>query len=186
MPDAEKSLLGSMMLDEGVVADVADFIQPEHFRDAGHRAVAEAIFRLHRDPVDSIHVVAVAKMLESWDRLDEAGGPAGLAELLESVPHAGHAIYYATVVRERYVQSLANDAAPAPDEHREYLRLTEDRHGCYKLGWLDVHGDTSGDDLVPPIVTLTTGFCVHMDVERATALRDALTRWLMDVEAAGG
>ena len=107
--DAEKSLLGSMLLDSNVVDEVVEIVQARHFYLGGHQAVAEAIFRLHEKHFGGVDVVTVAEELESKGQLAEAGGPAGLSELLESVPHAGHAKYYATIVREKFVQrSLRN------------------------------------------------------------------------------
>ncbi|MCA9114548.1 MAG: replicative DNA helicase [Planctomycetaceae bacterium] len=107
--DAEKSLLGSMLLDSTVVDDTVEIVQPRHFYLTAHQLVAEAIYRLHETHFGGVDVVTVAEELEKKGELAEAGGPAGLAELLESVPHAGHAKYYAGIVRDKFVQrSLRN------------------------------------------------------------------------------
>lgn len=105
--DAEKSLLGSMMLDGSVVSAITGMVEPRHFQNDGHRLVAESIFRVHQRWSDEPDVVRVAEDLESRGELEQAGGPMGLAALLESVPHAGHAMYYAQMVRDRYDQLLA-------------------------------------------------------------------------------
>jgi replicative DNA helicase len=106
--DAERPLLGSMMLDPSVIEGVAAIVKPWHFRNGGHRLVAESIVRLHQSRPGCADVVTVAEDLEARGHLEVAGGPAGLAALLESVPHAGHAKYYAQVVRDRHDRMLAN------------------------------------------------------------------------------
>lgn len=70
----------------------------------------------------------------------------------------------------------------APDEHREYLRLTEDRYGAITL-----RGSLPGDrDAEALLCGPLADDLVHLTTTEATALRDALTQWLMDVEVHGG
>lgn len=67
-------------------------------------------------------------------------------------------------------------------EYREYMRLTEDRHGDVRL-----LGSMPGErDAEAILCGPMSGDLTHLTVEDATALRDALTRWLMDVEVNGG
>jgi replicative DNA helicase len=67
--------------------------------------------------------------------LEAIGGPAYLAEILESVPHAAHVRYYATIVREKWMQrsliyactEILAECYAATDEVESLLQVAERR-----------------------------------------------------------
>ena len=100
--DAERSVLGSMMLANEVIDELADVLQPDHFYSDAHRRIAQVIFDLYEKTVGGIDPVTVAEELERRNELAEIGGPAYLGEIVETVPHAAHARYYAGIVRDKW------------------------------------------------------------------------------------
>lgn len=108
--DAERAVLGSMLLSHEAIDEVADILHPRHFYGDAHRRVAEAIFRLAENSLGGIDVVTVAEDLETHKQLEEVGGPVVLSQILEAVPHAGNARYYAQIVRDKFVQRSLRDA----------------------------------------------------------------------------
>jgi replicative DNA helicase len=102
--DAEKGLLGSILLDNHVIDDVADFLSADDFYLDRHQRIYRTIQRLHESGTHGFDALTVAEGLTKQSELKEAGGPDYLVELYESVPHAAHAKYYAGIVRDKSIQ----------------------------------------------------------------------------------
>lgn len=105
--EAERTTLGALLLDPDAISKVVGELAPEDFYDPVNAAIFRAIRRLHeeRTPVD---FVTVAKLVESDQKCQAAGGSAFLADLAERVPTASHVEAYARIVRQ---QSLKRRAA---------------------------------------------------------------------------
>jgi len=104
--EAEKSMLGCLMLDKNAILKVVDFLQPRDFYKKIHQEIYEAIHTLSErsDPID---LLSVASRLKEKKRLKEIGGNTYLTELINSVPNALHALSYAKIVqRKRILRDL--------------------------------------------------------------------------------
>jgi len=100
--EAEQSVLGGLMLDNGAADRIADFLSGDHFYSDAHRLLYNAIMQLIGDnkPAD---VVTVAEALGSINKLDYVGGMSYLAALVENVPTAANIRRYAEIVHERAI-----------------------------------------------------------------------------------
>jgi replicative DNA helicase len=101
--DAEKSLLGAVLIDEETLADVSEHVSAKDFYDKRHGAIYGAMIRLyerHR-PVD---LLTLTDELTKKDELDMIGGSAYLTELTNYVPTAAHAEAYAEMVAQKAVR----------------------------------------------------------------------------------
>ncbi len=99
--EAEKSLLGSMLLVNDVIDEVVELVQPDHFYLDAHKQISAAIYRMHESGIRGIDVVTVAEQLQRTGQIEEVGGIGHLSEILNTVPHAAHAKYYAQIVRDK-------------------------------------------------------------------------------------
>ncbi len=98
--DAEKSLLGAMLLDKETVSKVIDILRPEDFYDDRHGFVYEAIKELY-DQHRPIDIVTVTEVLTNKGRLEALGGASKLAALTTSTPSAAHAVQYAEIIANK-------------------------------------------------------------------------------------
>jgi replicative DNA helicase len=101
--DAEKSLLGAVLIDEEVLADATEHVKPQDFYDKNHALIFGAMVRLfekHR-PVD---LLTLTDELKRKDELEVIGGSAFLTELTNYVPTAAHAAAYAEMVAQKAVR----------------------------------------------------------------------------------
>lgn len=98
--DAEKALLGAIILKPDVMHDIAVTIFPESFYADKHARIYEAISHLfsNGDPIDTVSVVTKLKDMGQADRV---GGASYITELIETVPAAGNATYYADQVSNK-------------------------------------------------------------------------------------
>lgn len=99
--EAERSLLGSICLSETALIEVQGIVRAEHFYNAGHRMIFDALVRMDRASIRPDAVTLRAE-LEQSEKLDEIGGDDVLIGILEAVPHAAHARHYAEIIRDRW------------------------------------------------------------------------------------
>lgn len=102
--DAERGVLGSIMLLNEAIDDVGEVLKPDHFYSDAHQKIYGAVRDLYENNVRGIDAVTLAEELMRRDEFDEIGGAAYLAEILEAVPHAAHVRYYSNIVREKWMQ----------------------------------------------------------------------------------
>ena len=99
---AEQGVLGGMLLSKDAIADVIDVVKGRDFYQPKHEQIFDAVLDLYGrgEPADA---VTVANELTKRNELSRVGGPAYLHTLMESVPTAANAGYYAEIVHERAV-----------------------------------------------------------------------------------
>lgn len=99
---AEMCLLASMMLDKDILGQVVQIVTREDFFQADHEIIFDCLIRLYEDDV-SIDAVILRNALDKRGLLEEIGGTAYLAQILNTVPSAAHGCHYACIVREKAV-----------------------------------------------------------------------------------
>ena len=99
---AEQSVLGGMLLSPDAIAAVVEVLRGDDFYKPAHEMIYEAIVDLYGrgEPADAI---TVSDLLTKRGELQRVGGAAYLHELIESVPTAANAGFYAEIVQERAV-----------------------------------------------------------------------------------
>ncbi|HTW85043.1 MAG TPA: replicative DNA helicase [Candidatus Sulfotelmatobacter sp.] len=98
--EAEMALLGSILVDKEMMAAVSEIVQPSDFYASLHESIYLALYALYErgEPLDK---VALAEELRGRGMLDKVGGLAYLGSLMDTVPTAASAEYYARIVREK-------------------------------------------------------------------------------------
>ncbi len=96
--EAERSVLGAIMIENKTFfAAAAVLDERDFFRDA-HRRVFKAMKKLS-DRNEPIEIVTVKAELEKTDELEEVGGPAYIASLVDGVPRSTNVVSYADIVK---------------------------------------------------------------------------------------
>ena len=101
--DAEKSVLGSMLLEKDALELVLEQLRVEDFYSAAHQRIFEAMANI-RTAGQAVDLVTLSEELERRGFLDMVGGAVYLTELMAFVPTAANVSYYAKIVEERSVQ----------------------------------------------------------------------------------
>ncbi|PSO44631.1 MAG: replicative DNA helicase [Parcubacteria group bacterium QH_9_35_7] len=100
--EAEKSLLGSVLIEEDSVYKIADEIDPDDFYKLKHQQIYEAMMDLFSNN-EQIDVLTLSNRLEEKENLEQTGGKSYLAELSNSVPTAAHIDEYANIVQKKSI-----------------------------------------------------------------------------------
>lgn len=113
--DAERALLGAIILKPDVMHDVSVTVYPESFYADKHREIYRAILEIFSkgDPID---VLTITTKLKNKDLLERTGGASYVTELVETVPAAGNGLYYAQLVQDK---SILRGMINAADEIAE-------------------------------------------------------------------
>jgi len=132
--DAERAVLGSIMLKPDVCDDIALVVRPEDFSDESHQLLYRHLLELH-DSGKRIDATIVLERLRTQGDLDRIGGAGSLADVVEAVPHAAHATHYAHIVRDKSMlralidagTDILREAYDSADEPRQLLARAEER-----------------------------------------------------------
>lgn len=100
--EAEMSILGGILLDNQAISRVQEQIKDEDFYRESHRIIYRAMCELseRHEPCD---LITLTDILQSKKQIEEAGGAAYLAVLVDYVPTAANITYYCKIVLEKAV-----------------------------------------------------------------------------------
>lgn len=121
--EAERSVLGAILIDNGTFNVAAALIDDKAFFRDSHKRIFAAMVTLSEKgkPLD---LTTLKNELERVGNLEEVGGPAYVASLVDGVPRSTNVHYYAEIVREKAAlrklifagQKMINTAYDAEDE----------------------------------------------------------------------
>ncbi|EKD92498.1 MAG: hypothetical protein ACD_28C00418G0006 [uncultured bacterium] len=128
--EAEKSVLGSLLIDKDAILKVADMLMPDDFYFEQNAMIYRAILELFqkRSPID---LLTMANILEEKEQMDTVGGRTYLAELTQSVITSTHVPQYAAIVKSKatlrkLIRAGQRITALGYDETEELEALLED------------------------------------------------------------
>ncbi len=153
--EAEKALLGSIMIRGEAMHDIVDIISENSFYSNQHRLIWSVLLELHTKnaPID---VLSVSSRLKEKDVLEQSGGMAMLTELINTVPSSTNAEHYAQIVEKKHIM-------------RELLRAAEQITG---LGYDE---ETELQDILEKAEKALYGVTNKTGSHKFIALKDTLT-----------
>jgi replicative DNA helicase len=98
--EAERAVLGAILLERESLPKAIELLKPADFYKEGHRKIFDATLALfeRNEPVD---LLTVSEELKRRATLEEVGGAAALASLVEEAATAAHLLSYGAIVREK-------------------------------------------------------------------------------------
>jgi replicative DNA helicase len=143
--DAERCVLGSLLFLNAAIDQID--LKADEFYSGHHSTAYEAVRGLWSNGCRGIDVVTLANELSKRGELDQVGGMTFLAELLEAVPHAAHAAYYADIVRTKARQRQLITACTETIT-RAYDDDSADLLAAHETKLLNIRDTASGGELV--------------------------------------
>ena len=153
--EAEKALLGSVMIRPEVMHDVVDLVGEKSFYSPQHALIWSALFELHSKstPID---LLSLSARLKERGALEQIGGMSYLTELINTVPSSANAVHYGEIVEKKHIM-------------RELLRAAEHITGLGYDEEADLHDILENAEKSLYAVTNKTGS------HKFVALKDTLT-----------
>jgi replicative DNA helicase len=97
--EAERAVLGSLLLVNELITQVIDSLSVDEFYARGHRVIYRAILDLYNRG-EAVDFLTLQDELRRKDELEAAGGVGYLAGLTDVVPAAANVQHYSRIVRE--------------------------------------------------------------------------------------
>jgi len=98
--EAEQSVISAILIDNDALLDVIETLGSEDFYRTAHQKIYQAITDLF-DKAEPVDLVTLANKLKEKGQLDEIGGASYLARLVDTVPLAVNARYYAKIIHDK-------------------------------------------------------------------------------------
>ncbi|HEY6838953.1 MAG TPA: replicative DNA helicase, partial [Geobacteraceae bacterium] len=108
--EAEMSILGGILLDNDAINRVLEILVPDDFYRESHRRILRAMIDLN-DRGEPCDLITLTSILKKNGGLEEAGGGAYLATLVDYVPTAANIAYYCRIVKEKGISRKLISAA---------------------------------------------------------------------------
>ncbi|MBO6703100.1 MAG: replicative DNA helicase [Pseudomonadales bacterium] len=155
--EAERSVLGGLMLDDNAWDTICSAVSAEDFYRSDHRI----IFRCMADLVERnkpLDIITISEALEDVGELENVGGLAYISDLASSTPTASNIRAYAEIVCERSTVrnliSVAHEIADSgfnPDGRDSATLIDEAESKVFKIS--DDRPSTGGPESVRPLLT---------------------------------
>lgn len=100
--EAEKALLGSVLMNPDIMHEIIDIVGERSFYSNHHRYVWQTLQELH-SKATPIDLLSVSTRLKEKGQLDDIGGMSYLTELVNIVPSSSNAPHYADIVESKHV-----------------------------------------------------------------------------------
>ncbi|HLC94715.1 MAG TPA: replicative DNA helicase [Patescibacteria group bacterium] len=144
--EAEKSVLGALLIDGSAIATVVQILATEHFYLEEHQLIFSSMLSLFEkhQPVD---VVTIRAELKTKGHLKKIGGAPYLSELINTVPTSAYAEHYARIVKSHFIKrriiSISSRmVARAFDEQGDVKKLLDQVEGeVFSLSESYLHQD---------------------------------------------
>lgn len=131
-PDAERSILGGILLDNFLQNEAAAALKPEHFFLDSHRRIYQRMLDLNEfgKPID---IISLAEELGRHKELESVGGVAYLTSLTDGVPRRQSIEHYIQLVKDKALlrglihaaNGMISKALDQEDETAEVLDAAE-------------------------------------------------------------
>ncbi len=184
--DAERSILGAILLDDSLYEQAAEQLKPDEFSLDAHRRIYSRMRDL-RETGRPVDMITLAEELDRHKEVEAIGGVAYLSSLIDGVPERPSIEHYVRIVRNKALlrglinvaQNAIAEAIEHSDEAEEVLgraeeavfRLSETRIGQTFMDIPDIVRSSFGslDDLYSRAQEIT-GLATHYkELDRMTS-----------------
>ena len=157
--EAERSILGGLMLDENAWDSISSIVFAEDFYRGDHRQIFKCMVSLvgKNKPLD---IITISEALDALDELSSVGGMAYLSDLVNTTPSATNIRAYAEIVRERAtirkliaVGNEIADSGFSPEGRDSATLLDQAESKVFKIS--DDRPSNGGPESVQPLLAKT-------------------------------
>ncbi len=137
-PDAERAVLGSILINNNAFYRVIGLVDTEDFFRDAHRSIF-ATMRGLAEQSREIDLLTLKEELAKRSQLEQVGGPAYISSLSDGIPDVANVERYARIVKEKSMlrrlivmgNSVMRAALDAPSEPADVLNIAE--QSLYKI-----------------------------------------------------
>src|ERR1051325_7851481 len=136
--EAERAILGAILLDNGLISQAIEQLRPEDFYVPSHRRIFVAMIMLFERGAE-INPILIGEELKKENAVESVGGISFITNLTDGLPHSTNIAHYAKVVRGksmlrqliRAANKITQEALEQEDEPE--LILDHAEHAIFEL-----------------------------------------------------
>src|SRR4028119_1949241 len=121
--EAERAILGAIILDNGLVNQAIELLKPEDFYVRAHYHLFRAMISMSERGAE-INPILIGEELRRDGSLEQVGGIAFISELTYGLPHFSNIVHYAKLVHDasmlrqlvKVANKITSEALEAEDE----------------------------------------------------------------------
>jgi len=118
--EAERSVLGAMLIDNDAIGMAAEALDPSWFYEDAHQKIYMTILELYNNH-KNVDLITLCDQLKSKNQLESVGGVTYLSELIDLVPTSANINHYANIVKEKGIlRKLIKNATMIVNESYEF------------------------------------------------------------------
>ncbi|HUF04036.1 MAG TPA: replicative DNA helicase [Aridibacter sp.] len=130
--ESERVILGAILLDNSLISQAVEMLNPEDFYSPRHRRIFKAMISLF-EKSERIEPVIISEELKKEGFIDSIGGIAAITALTYGLPHFSNIADYAKIVRDKAVvrnlirvcNEITSEALAEEDEATDILDHAE-------------------------------------------------------------
>ena len=124
--EAEKSVLGSMLIDEDAIGLAVEVLNDAWFYEEAHQKIYQAIIDLY-NAHKKVDIITLSDKLKAEGQLEKVGGVTYLSEIIDLVPTSAHVEHYAHIIKEKGIlRTLIKNSTKIITQCYETQRNIED------------------------------------------------------------
>jgi replicative DNA helicase len=123
--EAEQNVLGSMLLDNATILDIADILQPEDFYRDNHQIIYRSILTVYREK-SAVDALMLDEELERRGELQKIGGREAIGGIIDATPSSVNATFHARIVQQRSLARAVMESAKETCREVESNNYTAD------------------------------------------------------------
>ncbi len=159
--EAEKAVLGSILIDSQSLTKISDLLRPDSFYDLRHQIIFQNIISLYKEG-KAVDVLTLTNELKKDKKLKQIGGSAYLSELISEVPTTTNIENYADIIRECSVRrELINLSYTIDSLSREEQKKLDDIMDVFESKLFSITVSSSNKDF------FDTKTLLEMQIQRA-------------------
>ncbi|HZJ87560.1 MAG TPA: replicative DNA helicase [Sphaerochaeta sp.] len=97
--EAERAVLGAILLNERVLGEVTDYLGKDDFYKVAHQQLFDAILQYHQESGETLDLITLSAYLKQNGLVERCGGLPYIAALTNDVPTTTNAGYYAKILK---------------------------------------------------------------------------------------
>ncbi len=98
--EVERSVLGAILLDNGLINEAVQLLKKEDFYLGSHRLIFEHMLKLSEDS-KAIDILTLKEELQKGGQLENVGGASYISSLIDGVPRLANIGFYAKIVQDK-------------------------------------------------------------------------------------
>lgn len=101
--EAEKAVLGSMLIEKDAIEVAIEMLSENDFYSTAHKVIFHEIVKIYDKNQGDVDILLISEKIKSDPQVEQLGGAAYLASLIDTVITASNAEYYAKIVKDKAI-----------------------------------------------------------------------------------